>query len=74
MSRALRLHKKHSRAEIAQKISDLKNDPASWAPGGTSMTKKAQSLHADLLWAHYWHCAPHGNDRIRTGPEQGKWW
>ncbi|MGM0783848.1 MAG: hypothetical protein ACQEUM_07035 [Pseudomonadota bacterium] len=75
MSRALRLHERHTRAELAAKIQALRDDPESQQAGSLHLlTPKAQRLLDDLLWAHYWHDAPKGGAHMARAEPQTKWW
>lgn len=54
MSRALRLHERHSRAELVAKVEALRNDPANQQVGELHLlTPKARCLLDDLLLAIY---------------------
>jgi len=75
MSRALRLHQTHTRAELVDAIEALRSDPDARQEGSLHiLTPKAQRRLDDLLWALYWHDAPQGNTRMARPKHTGKWW
>lgn len=75
MSRALRLHEKHTKAELVEKLDALKADPAMQSKGDIWMLNaKGQRLMDDLLLAIYWHDRPNGNTHMAAEKPQTKWW
>lgn len=75
MNRAMRLHEKHTREELADKIRELQSYPEARVIGGLSkLSPKHERLLKDLLLAHYWHCAPKGNKQMQSAPPQAKLW
>jgi hypothetical protein len=78
MSRALRLHERHTKSELAQMHRDLLADGDNRAaprPGQIEiLTPKARKLADDILLAIYWHNAPKGNTRMQSVAPQGRFW
>lgn len=75
MSRALRLHESHTRAELVAMLRELKVDPESQQQDGIHLlTPKARRLHDDITWAIYWHDTPRGNTRMNASQPETKWW
>lgn len=78
MSRALRLHERHSKAELAQMHRELLADPASRRDPAQRhielLTPKARKLADDIMLAIYWYDAPKGNQRMQSVAPQGKFW
>ncbi len=75
MTRALRLHDKHSKAVLIAKLDALREAPESQARDVLPLlTPKAQRLMDDLLLAIYWHDAPQGNTRMQRAKPTEKWW
>lgn len=76
MSRAIRLHEKHTQRELAQMAQDVLADPSNKAEKGSlyKLTPKARKLHDDICWAIYWHQAPKGNTGMQSVAPQGRWW
>ncbi len=71
MTRALRLHRRHTRDELAEQVQALRDDPDAQQAGALHLlTPKARRLHDDLLLAFYWHDAPRGN--TKTGRTSDK--
>lgn len=76
-SRALRLHDKHTFAELGAMLDDIKADPASreGAKGLFIYNDKAIRKMADIGWAMYWHRRPRGNTHMQPGtPDKGRLW
>lgn len=75
MSRALRLHEHHTRAELVEKLEAVKADPCSFTEGGLHLfTPQARRLMDDLLLAIYWHDASGGNTNMnRAAPAVKNW-
>ncbi len=75
MTRALRLHERHTRAALAVQVQALRDDPASQQTDELHLlTPKAQRLFNDLMLAIYWHDAPRGNTKMARAEPQTKWW
>ncbi len=75
MTRALRLHERHSREELAEKVRQLSADPANHQAGELQLlTPRARRLRDGLLLAIYWYDAPKGNTRMARAAPQTKWW
>ena len=77
-SRALRLSRKHSLAELESMLHRVQDDPVSQANGTNGLyilTQKAVRLCDDITWAMYYHRRPRGNATMQTpGDEPGKNW
>lgn len=76
MSRALKLHNKHSCSELAAMAERVKSDPASseGASGINLYNRKTMKLLEDIQWAIYWHHNPRGNVRMNGAAPQTKYW
>jgi len=75
MTRALRLHRRHTRDELAAQVQALRDDPSAQQAGTLHLlTPRARRLLDDLLLALYWHDAPRGNVRMNRAEPQTKWW
>ncbi len=75
MTRALRLHERHTRAELVAMVAELQDDPASQQWGALHLlTPKARRRLDDLMLAIYWHDAPRGNTKMTRAEPQTKWW
>ena len=73
MTRALRLHELHTRAELVAMVQAIHDDPEQHETP-LQLTRKARQRLDDLLLALYWHDAPRGNTRQRAAQPQTKWW
>lgn len=74
MSRALRLHEKHTKTELLALAEEVKADPANRNGGFYLYTTKTRKLLEDIQWAIYWHQAPNGNGCIHRAAPQTKYW
>ncbi len=75
MTRALRLHERHTRAELTAQVQALRDDPDSQQSGTLHLlTPTARRLFDDLMLAIYWHDAPRGNTKMKRAEPQKKWW
>ena len=74
--RALRLHDKHSRAELMEMERQVKANPENAAAEGDLYlyNKRARKLLDDIGWALYWNARPSGNTRMAPAKPKAKWW
>jgi len=77
-SRALRLFRNHSLAELEAMLHRVQADPVSQANGTNGLyilTQRAVRLCDDITWAMYYHRRPQGNTTMETPvAEPGKNW
>lgn len=72
--RALRLHEKHSRAELVQLQERVKEQNDGTGEGLHRYNRTARKMLDDIGWAIYWHDAPQGNTRMAPAKPKAKWW
>lgn len=73
MSRALRLHERHTREELVAMLGEV-HKRMDKAHGIHLLAPKDRKLHSDILWAIYWHDAPTGSRGQARGIEKRKNW